>query len=247
MNASSDRPIALVTGCSRAEGLGFEVCRQLGAHGHRVLLTARDAGRAEALARILRDEGLAVEAHALDVTDAASVAALADGVRSAHGRLDVLVNNAAGVAPWGETVVGADLAAGRAVFEVTVFGAWRMVQAFLPLMQASAHPRIVSVSSGAGSHGDPAFGLSSGNTMGPSYASSKAALGAFTVLLANELKDTPVLANAVCPGFTATFEGGAEMGARPVADGAAGIAWAAMLPDDGPRGGFFRDGQPVPW
>lgn len=53
--------------------------------------------------------------------------------------------------------------------------------------------------------------------------------------------------NAVCPGFTATFPGGAEMGARPVAEGARGIVWAALVPNDGPSGGFFRDGVPLPW
>lgn len=239
--------VALVTGASRAEGIGFEVCRQLGAKGYCVLLTARDDGKAEALAATLREEGHDVYAHALDVTDAGSVSALADAVKAHYGRLDVLVNYAAGAAPRGETVAGADLATSLAVFEVTLYGTWRLCQALLPLLRASAHPRIVNVSSGAGSHGDAAFGLASGNTMGPSYAASKAALSAFTVLLANELKDTPVVVNAVCPGFTATFDGGAEMGARPVAEGAASVAWAALLPDDGPRGGLFRDGQPLPW
>jgi NAD(P)-dependent dehydrogenase (short-subunit alcohol dehydrogenase family) len=247
MPDSNHAPVALVTGCSRAEGIGFEVCRQLAARGMTVLLTARDGAKAHALADTLRAERHAVHAHALDVADAGSVDALADTVRREHGRLDVLVNNAAGLAPWGETVAGADLEASRAVHEVTLLGAWRMCRAFLPLLQISAHPRIVNVSSGAGSHGDPVFGLTSGNSMGPSYATSKAALNAFTALLANELKDTPVLANAVCPGFTATFEGGAQMGARPVPEGAAGIVWAATLPDDGPRGGLFRDGQPLPW
>ncbi|MBY0420892.1 MAG: hypothetical protein K2Q06_01225, partial [Parvularculaceae bacterium] len=56
-----------------------------------------------------------------------------------------------------------------------------------------------------------------------------------------------VLVNAVCPGFTATFEGGAAMGARPVSEGAASIVWAALIPDDGPTGGLFRDGAPLGW
>ncbi len=93
----------------------------------------------------------------------------------------------------------------------------------------------------------PVFGLTTDNGMGTSYAVAKAALNALTVKLAREEENTGVLINAVCPGFTATFPGGEAMGARPVADGAAGIVWAALLPDGGPSGGFFRDGQPLAW
>lgn len=105
----------------------------------------------------------------------------------------------------------------------------------------------MNVSSGAGSHGDPAFGLTSPNAMGPAYPVAKAALNALTVTFANELRDAGVLVNAVCPGFTATFPGGEVMGARPVADGAASVVWAATLEDGGPSGGFFRDGKALPW
>jgi NAD(P)-dependent dehydrogenase (short-subunit alcohol dehydrogenase family) len=129
--------------------------------------------------------------------------------------------------------------------ETVLFGSWRLTQALLPLLRKSAHPRVVNVSSGAGSHADTSFGLYSGNGIGTSYAVAKKALNALTVKFANENKD--MLINAVCPGFTATFEGGEAMGARPVKDGAASILYAALLPDDGPTGGFFRDGQPIGW
>ena len=79
------------------------------------------------------------------------------------------------------------------------------------------------------------------------YGISKAAVNALTATLAAELADTPILVNAVCPGLTATWQGAEQMGARPVADGAAAVVWAATLPDDGPRGGFFRDGAPLGW
>jgi NAD(P)-dependent dehydrogenase (short-subunit alcohol dehydrogenase family) len=67
-----------------------------------------------------------------------------------------------------------------------------------------------------------------------------------TVKLANEERSHRVLINAVCPGFTASFEGGAQMGARPVADVTASVVWAALLAD-GPTGGSFRVGKPLPW
>jgi NAD(P)-dependent dehydrogenase (short-subunit alcohol dehydrogenase family) len=241
------KPCALVTGAGRTEGLGFETCRQLAVRGFDVFLTARRAEAAEALAARLAAEGHAVRPLALDVTSASSVDAAAAAVRATTGRLDVLVNNAAGVAPWGERPSTADLAGAAAIMDATLFGAWRLTQRLLPLLVASPAPRIVMVTSGAGSHGDPVFGLESGNAMGPSYAVAKAALNALTSALARELRDTPVIVNAVCPGFTATFPGGEGMGARPVAEGAAGIVWAATLPDDGPRGGFFRDARPLPW
>ncbi|WP_348645161.1 SDR family NAD(P)-dependent oxidoreductase [Mesorhizobium sp. WSM4315] len=79
----------------------------------------------------------------------------------------------------------------------------------------------------------------------PAYSTSKATLNALTCVLAAELRGSGVLVNAICPGWVATDMGGP--GGRPVAQGAAGIVWAATLPDDGPTGGFFRDGKRLPW
>lgn len=241
----SSSPVAVVTGAGRRQGIGFEVARQLAQRGIKVLLTARDAEAAEARSAELRRQSLDVQARVVDVADAASVEALARSIERDFGRLDILVNNAAGVSAYGEQAATADLTQAHAVLETTLFGSWRMSQALLPLLHKSAHPRLVNVSSGAGSHGDKAFGLTTGNAMGSSYAVAKAALNALTVKLANE--NQAVRINAVCPGFTATFEGGEQMGARPVRDGAASVVWAALLPNDGPTGGFYRDGQPLAW
>jgi len=76
------------------------------------------------------------------------------------------------------------------------------------------------------------------------YSVSKAGLNELTRLFADDLRDTAVLVNAVCPGWTATDMGG---GGRPVAEGAASVVWAVELPDGGPTGGFFRDGNRLPW
>jgi NAD(P)-dependent dehydrogenase (short-subunit alcohol dehydrogenase family) len=240
----AEQTIVLVTGAAR--GIGLEVCRQLASHGWTVVLTARTLDKArDAAAGLAGLEGK-VHARALDVADDASPRALAADLGWALGRVDVLINNAAGATEWSDTAGTADLRAAHALLETNLFGPWRTTQALLPLLRRSRHGRIVNVSSGAGSQGDPRFGLSAGEAAA-SYGVSKAALNALTTKFAVELREDGILVNAVCPGLTATAPGMEAMGARPLAEGAAGVVWAAALPDTGPTGGFFRDGQALPW
>ncbi|HEY1643875.1 MAG TPA: SDR family NAD(P)-dependent oxidoreductase [Streptosporangiaceae bacterium] len=223
--------VSLVTGGNR--GIGLEVCRQLAELGHTVLLTARSARAARAAAA-----QAGAEPVQLDVTGAASIAAAARLAGDRYGKLDVLINNAAIHYDTWQQAATADLAVVREAAETNLYGPWLTVQQFLPLLRASAHPRIVNVSSEAGSLASMGGGT-------PAYAASKAGLSALTRMLAAELRDDGILVNAICPGWVATDMGGP--GGRPVAEGAAGIVWAATLPDSGPTGGFFRDGRTVPW
>lgn len=215
-------PTALVTGANR--GIGLEVARQLRDRGFSVLAGARDPGSVPADLPAVR----------LDVTDQGTVAAL----RREVAELDVLVNNAAIHYDTWESVLTADLDVVREALETNTLGAWRVATAFAPLLAHSAHGRLVNVSSGAGA----LTGMRDG---APAYSVSKAALNALTLMLADALRRDRVLVNAVCPGWVATDMGGP--GGRPVRDGASGIVWAATLADDGPTGGFFRDGRPIPW
>lgn len=228
--------VALVTGGNR--GIGREICRQLADRGHLVLLGSRDAGRGETAARELDPSGERIRPVVLDVSDDASVSAAADRIAADPGRLDILVNNAAIDYDTHRRGVDVPLAEVQRAFGTNLFGAWRTVQVFLPLLRGSAHGRIVNVSSEAGSLASMGGGT-------PAYSTSKAALNALTRVLAGELRRDGILVNSVCPGWTATDMGGG--GGRPVADGAAGAVWAAELADDGPTGGFFRDGRTVPW
>ncbi|HJY74476.1 MAG TPA: SDR family oxidoreductase [Streptosporangiaceae bacterium] len=223
--------ISLVTGANR--GIGREVCRQLAELGHTVILTARDPGAAAEAAQAVRAEPMR-----LDVTDRASVADAAHWTKQRYGKLDILVNNAAITYDTWQRAVTADLAVVREAAETNLYGPWLMVQEFLPLLRNSDHPRIVNVSSEAASLASMGGGT-------PAYTASKVALNALTRMLADELHRDRILVNAVCPGWVATDMGGP--GGRPVADGAAGVVWAATLPDSGPTGGFFRDGRPLPW
>jgi NAD(P)-dependent dehydrogenase (short-subunit alcohol dehydrogenase family) len=241
-----DNTIALVTGAS--QGIGLEVSRQLAQRGMCVLLTGRKAEKTNTAANMLIAEGLNVVAKSLDVTSDDSVNALAADLDREVGRLDVLVNNAAAGFVFTETALTADMTAVYTSFQTNFFGSWRMIRAFIPLLRKSAHPRIVNVSSGGGSFDAPEGIATNRQPTLPAYGTSKLALNGLTIKVAAELKDGGVLVNAVCPGTTASHLGMENIpGVRPVQIGAASIVWAATLPDDGPTGGFFRDGQPLPW
>jgi NAD(P)-dependent dehydrogenase (short-subunit alcohol dehydrogenase family) len=242
----NEHPIALVTGANR--GLGFEVCRQLAGRGYQVLLSGRDLAKAEAAAAEIANGVTSVHALALDAGNEVSVRMAAAIIAERFGRLDVLVNNAGGNFDTSNLTTTVAMDYVRETLEMNLIGAWRVIQAMLPLLAKSSHARIVNVSSGAGAFESPIpFGLQRMGGAAPAYSISKTALTALTVKLATELKDSGILINAACPGWTATHPGGEAQGARPVADGAASIVWAATLPDDGPSGGFFRDGQRLPW
>jgi NAD(P)-dependent dehydrogenase (short-subunit alcohol dehydrogenase family) len=218
-------PTALVTGANR--GLGLEVTRQLAARGHTVLAAARDP---EAVPQIEGD----VRPVRLDVTDQRDVAAVQ---RELEG-LDMLVNNAAIHYDTWQRALTADLDVVREALETNTLGPWRLALAFSELLRKSPHGRLVNVSSGAGQ-------LTGMGDAHPAYSISKAALNALTLMLAQALRRDRVLVNAVCPGWVATDMGGP--GGRPLTEGAAGIVWAATLPDGGPTGGFFRDGRRIDW
>ena len=227
--------VVLVTGANR--GIGRELARQLASRGDTVVLTARDLAKAERAAAALPDHQDVLARH-LDVTNPASIQQVAADLTSRHGRLDVLVNNAAIHYDTWQQASTADLRVVREALEVNVLGAWRTSLTLLPLLRASGQGRIVNVSSEAGS-------LASMDGGTPAYTVSKAALNALTRMLASELRRDRIIVNAVCPGWVATDMGGP--GGRPVTEGAASVLWAVDLPNDGPTGGFYRDGRPVPW
>ena len=220
-------PVALVSGANR--GIGREIARQLREdHGFTVLAGARDPTRVEATEGLVPIE--------LDVSDDASVAAAREYVERDPGRLDVLVNNA-GVYGQPDRAADYDLAAAHEVFETNLFGAWRLLQAFLPLLRRSEHPRVVNVSSGGGQLAD----MDGGRT---AYRLSKAALNALTRTAAAD--EPGILINTMCPGWVRTDMGG-ESAPRSVEEGADTAVWLATQPDDGPTGGFFRNREPIPW
>ena len=226
--------IALVSGANR--GIGREIMRQLAGRGMTTILGSRDEEKGQEAAEGI-DGNVVVKQ--LDVTDEKGIAELARGVEEEFGRLDVLVNNAGVSVDGGQRGVDADLDVVRESLEMNLFGAWRLCEAFVPLMRLNGYGRIVNVSSGMGALNDMGGGS-------PAYRVSKTALNALTRILASELRGSGILVNSVCPGWVRTDMGGSGA-TRPVEEGADTPVWAAALPDNGPTGGFFRDRREIPW
>jgi len=252
---------ALVTGGNR--GLGLETCRQLAHLGYAVVMTARDADDGAAAAR-----AVGIDFMPLDVADLGSIAALAERLMAAGRPVDVLVNNAA------VALDGFDAEVARTTVATNVFGPYHVTEALLP--QVPDGGTIVMVSSGVGELSGlsgAVRGMLSDPRLTPqrllglmnafaaavadgtwaeagwpnsAYRVSKAGLNALTRLLAAELAPRRIKVNAVCPGWVRTRMGGPSA-SRGILEGTKSIVWAAILPEDGPTGGFFRDGRRIAW
>ena len=233
--------VALVSGGNR--GIGLEIARQLARRGMLVVISSRDLEKGQAAAKTIIDEGYPTEVVRLDITDEASVAAAVEEIVLRHGRIDILVNNAAilidGPGGFKSSLFELKADTARQTFETNVLGPLRLTQAVVPIMERNGYGRIVNLSSGAGQLSDMRSGF-------PAYRMSKTALNALTRITASELASTNIKVNAVCPGWVRTDMGGAEA-ERPVEVGAETPVWLATLPENGPTGGFFRDKRPIPW
>ncbi len=228
--------IALVTGANR--GIGLEACRQLAKLGITVILSSRDNAKGEQAKLQLEQEGLNVVFRQVDVTNEDSIKQMETFIHEQYGQLDILVNNA-GIFPQRGNALDSTVDMLRAAMETNLYGPFRLCQSFIPLMIKNNYGRIVNLSSGMGQLNDM-------NGCCPAYRTSKTALNAVTRLFANELKDTNVLINSMCPGWVRTDMGGANAN-RSTEEGADTIIWLATLPNGGQSGGFFRDRQPIPW
>ncbi len=227
--------IALVTGANR--GIGLEVCRQLADLNYRVFLGSRNLKKGEEAVRELNHPGGKITAIELDVSKDESVKKAFQQIKQETPVIDVIVNNAAIHYDDWENVTTVDLKIVREALETNTFGAIRVINTFLPLIIESSRGRIVNVSSEAGS-------LDSMSAGTPAYNMSKVSLNALTIMYAEKLRSHNILVNSVCPGWTFTDMG---KGGRPVSEGAKSVVWAVTIHDDGPTGGFFRDGKPLKW
>jgi NAD(P)-dependent dehydrogenase (short-subunit alcohol dehydrogenase family) len=241
----SNKKIALVTGANK--GIGLETVRQLAQQNVTVLLGSRDLAKGETAAREL-GKGLDVRALEINVNESASIHKAVAQVEHDFGRLDILVNNAGVlVDDYNKKVSEQSLDAWRATFETNVFGLVATTQAFLPLLRKSDGGRIVNVSSILGSityHATPGSPVYDFKV--PAYNVSKAAVNAYTVQLAYELKDSKIKVNAAHPGWVKTELGG-DGATMEIPDGAKTSVALATIGADGPNGAYLHMGEPIPW
>ncbi|MBC7924174.1 MAG: SDR family oxidoreductase [Bryobacteraceae bacterium] len=239
------KKVSLVTGANK--GIGLEIARELGKAGQTVFLGARNPGLGRDATEKLRAENLDVHYVELDLARPETINATAATIKAHGQKLDVLVNNAGIVDPSDGPPSSASLDAVRRTFETNFLGPLAVTQIMLPLLREAPDARIVNVSSGLGSltlNGDPDWEFAGAKYLG--YNGSKAALNMLTVQLAFELRDTGIKVNSADPGFTATDLNG-NQGYQSIAEGAAEAVRLALLPPDGPTGGFFETAGPRPW
>ena len=230
--------VAVVTGANR--GIGKEIACQLAQKGLTVILTSRDEAKGLKAVDDFQKDRVPVRFHLLDVTSPASIQTFVEFMTREIGRCDVLVNNA-GIFPDREdsSIFNAKIETIRIAMETNVYGPLQLCQGLVPLMRKNSYGRIVNLSSGMGQLKDMNGGC-------PGYRISKTSINALTRILNDELLGENILVNSMCPGWVKTDMGGPGA-TRSVEQGADTAVWLATLPDNGPRGGFFRDRKPFAW
>ena len=252
-NTKPNGKVAFITGANR--GLGLETARELGKEGITVVLGSRDPKKGEAAAAKLRDERITAESLGFDVNKPQDHQKAYDYFAKKYGRLDILVNNAgvlkesqispSGSGPNPVSAVSPEIL--RETFETNFFAPVALTHKLLPLIRKSPAGRIVNVSSILSSltlHSDPNSPIYPFKTF--AYDASKAALNSFTIHLAYELRDNKIKVNSAHPGWVKTEMGGPNA-TMEVSEGGKTSAQLATLADEGPNGGFFHLGQPLPW
>ena len=242
--------IAFITGGNR--GLGFQTALDLKDPNVKVVIGSRDQAQGEKAVEKLRAAGVDADVLQFDVTKPSDYKVAFDYFDSKYGRLDILVNNA-GVAAGTFPGTGPEHSAGEVssevlhkVFETNFFAVVALTDTLLPLIKKSPAGRIVNLSSILGSltlQGDPNSPIYHAKSF--AYDASKTALNAFTIHLAYELRDTKIKVNSAHPGWVKTDMGG-DQATMELSEGGKTSAALATLPDDGPSGGYFHLGKPLP-
>ncbi|WP_348824819.1 SDR family NAD(P)-dependent oxidoreductase [Flavobacterium aestuarii] len=230
----------LITGANRS--IGLETAKQLSKKGLFVYLGSRNLEKGETVVKELNQNGFNnIKAIQIDVNNHETIVSAKTIVENEQGKLDILINNAGviGVLPQESSTTAIDQI--QQTFDTNFFGAIRVTQAFMDLLKKSDSPRISNITSGLGSltmHSDPSWKYYA--IKGVCYVPSKAALNAFTVTLAYELRDLPFKVNAIDPGYTAT-DFNHFSGPGTVESAASFIVKHTLTDENGPTGKFFSN------
>jgi len=234
----------LITGANK--GIGFETAKQMAQLGYFVYLGSRDKARGLDAISKLKEMGISnVECIEIDITNIHSVIQAKHELESKTEGLDILINNAGIAGEMPQNISTGDMQNLRKVFETNFFGTVQTTQQFIPLLQKSNEPVIVNVSSELGSLTIHNRRQNPNYELFDAYSCSKTALNAFTVMLANEFRNTNFKINSVTPGYTAT-DFNQYKGLQTVEQGAKFIVNYATLDTDGVTGGFFKELE-IPW
>ena len=240
--------IAFITGANR--GIGFETSKKLAETGVQVILGSRDLNKGTEAVEKLNALGLEVDLTQYDAFDLKAPQKVFDYISEKYKKLDILINNA-GVLLTGDlfvtnssTVSDKDI---KDTFQTNLFSVISLTQKLLPLIKKSDAGRIVNVSTILSSltlHSAKDSPISPAKEF--AYNASKTALNAFTIHLANELKDTNIKVNSGHPGWVKTELGGPKAPVE-VEDSYKTSLRLATLNDDGPTGGLFHEDDEIPW
>jgi NAD(P)-dependent dehydrogenase (short-subunit alcohol dehydrogenase family) len=232
MNNSNQKTV-IVTGANR--GIGFEVCRQLGARGFHVFLSAKNAEKGNDAVNELRNENIEIDFIQMDVADENSAKNASNEFGKKSVKLDVLINNAAILKDTEITKMTTKELVD--VLNINSVGTFVVTREFLPFMDRGS--RIINVSSGAGA-------LTDMGTYAPSYSISKTTMNAITKQFAGALKHKGITVNSVTPGWVRTDMGGMSA-SRSVEKGAETIVWLSTEAPMDKTGLFWRDKKVIDW
>lgn len=228
----------LITGANR--GLGLAFTKESLARGYRVFATCRRPDAADDLQALAADNPEQLTVLRLDVADEETIDAAATAVKAQEGALDLLINNA-GVNPGGERPRNLGAETMLHTFRVNAVGPMLVAQRHLDLLRAGDDPKILNISSTAGSLSRKSSGG------GYSYSSSKAALNMLTRALAFDLDSDGIIVVAIHPGWVRTDMGGPTAPLGP-AESVRGVLDVADDLSQADTGSFYtHEGREAPW
>ena len=240
--------VAFITGANR--GIGFETSKQLAKKNTKVILGSRDLDKGKKAIEKLATEGINADLIQYDAFDLNAPQKVYDYISKEYKKLDILINNA-GVLLTGNLFVTNSSSVGdkdiKDTFQTNLFSVISLTQKLLPLIKKSDAGRIVNVSTILSSltlHSAKDSPITPAKEF--AYNASKTALNAFTIHLANELKDTKIKVNSGHPGWVKTELGGPNAPIE-VKDSFETSLRLATLDENGPTGGLFHKDETIPW
>lgn len=239
--------VAFITGANR--GIGFETAKGLGELGITVVIGARDLAKGLEAAKQLQELGIEAEAISYDANQAKSADDAFEYLNKHYGKLDILVNNAGVLYEelMGSNSSSVSVDVLQQTFHTNLFAVIALTQKLLPLIKKAPAGRIVNLSSILASltlHSMPNSPIDAAKAF--AYNASKTALNVYTVHLAHELRDTNIKVNSAHPGWVKTELGGPNAPMEVVDSGKTSVL-LATLDNSGASGGFFHQGEALPW